>query len=147
MVDIRGMVCANRQLSMRMGYTVIASHGLHQSGHFFPDMDGSSARLPYVTLLSRQYYRRSSASGATVSHPPATHELHIPSCPPTYSHFNTTYFVFFAPDDSIADLVNLSALLCSDLVYFFRSNKSWKIITMLDTRVTSVIETYPTTPP
>ena len=30
-----------------------ASHGLHQSGLFVPDMDGSSARLPSVALLSR----------------------------------------------------------------------------------------------
>jgi hypothetical protein len=35
---------------------------------------------------------------------------------------------------------------CCDFIYIFRCNKNWKIITLSDTRVTSVIETYATAP-
>jgi hypothetical protein len=60
----------------------------------------------------------------SVNQPLSPHALKRISC------LMTTYFVVFAPDDSIADFVHLSALLCSDFIYIFNSNKNWKIITM-----------------
>jgi len=102
----------------------------------------------HVCLVWRfyQYYRKSAASVATVSHPPSPKQpLHIiSSCPPAY----------FAPHYDIFCLLRAwqqfcwpcTSLLCSDFIYLFRSTKNWKIVTMSDTCVTSVIETYRTTP-
>ena len=92
-------------------------------------MDGSSARLPYVALLSL-----SIIAGLPrvvllflihlLQH---THYTLSPHALLRISRFITTCFVVLAPDDSVADLVHLRALLCSDFIYFFRSNKNWKI--------------------
>ena len=50
--------------------------------------------------------------------------------------------VIFTPDDSMAYIIDLTAVLLSEFISFCRSNKIWKIITMMDTRVKLVIEIY-----
>ena len=77
----------------------------------------------------------------------------IPSTLPTYFALHYLFlsppagfkpnFAIFAPGDSSGYLLDLSVVLFSYSIYFFRSNKNWRIITTVaDTRVTSVIETY-----
>jgi hypothetical protein len=108
------------------------------SGSFWI-IDGSLARLPKVARLILGGINESMPRRTLVffllQH---THNTFKPS-PPGF----TPQFIIFAPVDSIANLLNLSGVLCSYSILFCRSNKIWKIITTkTNTLVTSVIETY-----